>query len=113
MDSTELGLLRNMLEQAGIPCGLRNEQLSQALPTAPFNVELWVESDNDFQRARDLCEYWFHPPLDARGSWACARCGRRHGGQFDSCWSCGAERKTTGQLNTEGHNNENVSRFVD
>ena len=64
MDSTELGLLKNMLEQAGIRCGLRNEQLSQGLPTTPFNVELWVESDNDFQRARDLCEceYWFHPP---------------------------------------------------
>jgi len=64
MDSIELGLLKNMLEQAGIRCSLRNERLSQALPTTPFNVELWIQSDNDFQRARDLCEceYWFHPP---------------------------------------------------
>lgn len=62
MDRTELALLKNMLEQAGIRCGLRNDQLSQRLPAAPFNVVLWVESDNDFQRARDLCEceYWFH-----------------------------------------------------
>ena len=64
MDRTELGLLKNMLEQAGIRCGLRNEQLSQRLPAAPSNVELWVERDNDFQSARDLCEceYWFHFP---------------------------------------------------
>lgn len=102
MDRAELGLLKNMLEEAGIRCGLRNEQLFQALPTALFNVELWVESDNDFQRAQDLCEFWFRPALDARGSWTCAKCGHRHGGQFDSCWRCGAKRKTTGELNTEG-----------
>lgn len=44
-ESAELGLLKNMLEEAGIRCALRNEQLSQALPAGPFNVELWVESD--------------------------------------------------------------------
>ena len=69
MESAELGLLKNMLEEAGIRCALRNEQLSQALPEAPFNVELWVESDDDF-RGREysghLANYyskrWIGPP---------------------------------------------------
>jgi hypothetical protein len=52
-----------MLDEAGIRCALRNEQLSQALPAAPFNVELWVENDEDFQKAQDLCEAWLHPRL--------------------------------------------------
>ena len=55
MNSTELGLLKNVMEEAGIRCALRNEQLSEALPGAPFNVELWVESYEDFQRAQELC----------------------------------------------------------
>jgi hypothetical protein len=93
-NSAELELLKNMLEEAGIRCALRNEQLSQALPAAPFNVELWVDDDKDFQKAQDLCEAWFHPPPGATGTWACAKCGQRLGGQFDSCWKCGAKRET-------------------
>jgi Putative prokaryotic signal transducing protein len=113
MESAELGLLKNMLDGAGIRCVLRNEQLSQALPEAPFNVELWVENDDDLQRAQELCNTWFDSLPGATGIWTCARCGQRIGGQFDSCWKCGTERATTAKLNNEGEDNENLSRFVD
>jgi hypothetical protein len=112
-DSAELGLLKNMLDEASIRCALRNEQLSQALPAMPFNVELWVENDADFSRAQDLCEAWNHPPPGATGTWTCARCGQWLRGQFDSCWKCGAKRETTAKLNHEGEDDENISRFVD
>ena len=101
-DSAELGLLKNMLGEAGIRCALRNEQLSLALPAMPFNVELWVEDDADFPRAQGLCEAWGHPPPVATGTWTCARCRQRLRGQFDSCWKCGTKRETTAKLNEEG-----------
>lgn len=68
--TAELELLKNMLEEAGIPCALRNEQLSQAFPATPFNVELWVANDDDFPRAQELCQGLAPSP---------ARCNRRLG----------------------------------
>lgn len=112
-DSAELGLLKNMLDEAGIRCALRNEQLSQALPAVPFNVELWLEEDDDFQKAQDLCEAWFNPPPGATGAWTCAHCGQRLKEQFDSCWKCGTKREAPAQFNKEGEDDENISRFVD
>ena len=108
-----MGLLKNMLNEAGIRCALRNEQLSQAFPAAPFNVELWVENDEDFQKAQVFCEAWLQPSPGAIGSWTCAKCGQRLRGQFDSCWKCGTNRETTSKLNEEGEDDENISRFVD
>ena len=77
-------------------------QISQALPATPFNVELWVENDDHFPRAQELCRDWLHPPPGATGTWTCAKCGQRLRDQFDSCWKCGAKRKTTAKLNKEG-----------
>ena len=113
MESAELGLLKNMLEEAGIRCALRNEQLSQALPEAPFNVELWVENDDDLQRAQELCNTWFDCLPGATGTWTCANCGQRLRGQFDSCWKCGIKRTAAARLSHEGEDDENSSRFVD
>ncbi len=97
-ESTELGLLKNMLEEAGIHCALRNEQTFQAFPTTPFNVELWVDDDADYPKAQELCESWFHPPSDTAGIWSCAQCGQRLRGQFDSCWKCGAKREMADKM---------------
>ena len=112
-ESTELELLKNMLEEAGIQCALRNEQLSRALPVTPFKVELWVANDDDFPRAQELCQAWLQPPPGATGAWDCAQCGQPLRGQFDSCWKCGAQRQTATKLGNEGENDGNISRFVD
>ena len=113
MENTELALLKNMLEEAGIPCVLRNEQISQAFPAAPFNVELWVENDEDFQRAHDLCETWFNPQPGATSTWTCVQCGQILGEQFDSCWKCGTKRDAPAKPNKDGPDDGNTSRFVD
>ncbi|HWH68611.1 MAG TPA: DUF2007 domain-containing protein [Candidatus Sulfotelmatobacter sp.] len=112
-ESAELELLKNMLQEAGVRCALRNEQLSQTFPAVAFNVELWVENDEDFERAQELCETWFHPPAGASSTWTCLQCGQRLTGQFDSCWQCGTKRETSAQCNQEGEADENSSRFVD
>ena len=94
-ESAELDLLKNMLEEVGIRCAFRNEQLSQALPATPFNFELWVANDDDFPSAQELCQGWLHPPPGLTGTWVCAQCGQQLRSQFDSCWKCGVERQTT------------------
>ena len=38
-DSAELGLLKNMLDEAGIRCPLWSDPLALPLPVKPFNVE--------------------------------------------------------------------------
>lgn len=91
-DSTEMGLLKSRLEEAGIPCLLRDEQMSQTIPSAAFSAELWTANDEDYRRAVELCEAWRHPSFEARLAWTCPKCGETLEGQFSACWKCGAKR---------------------
>jgi ribosomal protein S14 len=91
-DSAELGLLKNLLSQAGIRCVERNQQIAQTIPAAPFDAELWVESDADYQAATELLADWRHPASATRESWVCPRCGEPREGQFTKCWKCGTNR---------------------
>ena len=93
-DSAEVGLLEGMLKEAGVSCVDRNEQVSQAFPTAPFYPELWVVNDEDYPRAIRLLEAWRHPAFEIRPPWTCPKCGEVLEGQFRACWKCGTERDT-------------------
>lgn len=61
-DSAEVGLLSSRLESAGIPCELRNEFLTQAMPGAPFDSEVWVLDDENYREASELLAAWRRPP---------------------------------------------------
>ena len=50
-----MGLARSVLEAANIACEVRNEGVSQAIPSAPFAAELWVK-DEDFEEASRLLQ---------------------------------------------------------
>lgn len=87
----EVGHFRNLLEQAGIPCLIKNEQLSGALGEIPFLEclpELWVLRDEEAQRARRLIDQQREPVVAPE--WHCRRCGEQNEGQFAACWRCGA-----------------------
>jgi len=88
----ELEMLRNILQQAGTPCVIRNEELASLLGTAPFNAELWVERDEDFWKAHALYEAWCQPGIETVQIWTCLACGQPLDTQFDSCWQCGTHR---------------------
>ncbi len=60
-DSAAIGLLRSRLESAGITCELRNEFLTQAMPGAPFDSELWVLDDEDYRDATEFLAAWRRP----------------------------------------------------
>jgi hypothetical protein len=85
-DSAEMGLLKSRLEEAGIPCALQNEQISQALPSAAFSAELWLANDEDYRRAVDLCEAW----NEFMNKSKCPHCGIKLGNFLyaDACPHC-------------------------
>ena len=91
-DGAELGLLKNMLQKAGIRCVERNEQMAQTIPSGPFQAELWVENEADYLAAAAILEEWQHPTKAAGASWVCARCGEKMESQFSKCWKCGTRR---------------------
>ncbi|HYG36598.1 MAG TPA: DUF2007 domain-containing protein [Clostridia bacterium] len=53
-DSARIGLAQSLLEAAGILCEVRNDAVSQAIPSMPFATELWVLRDEDYEEARRL-----------------------------------------------------------
>ena len=88
---SEVGLLRGLLEQAGIACLIKNERLSGALGDIPFlecEPELWVLQDDDMPKAKRILAEHEAPP-DATSQWRCSHCGEMVDGQFGACWQCG------------------------
>lgn len=91
----EVAHLKNLLEQAGIVCTIRNEQLSGGLGEIPFLdclPELWVD-DREVERARRLIDD--QQRIVPAASWRCAECGETVEGQFAICWQCGAATSET------------------
>jgi len=91
-DSAELGLLKNVLQKAGIRCVEINDQMARTIPSAPFQAELWVENEADYPAAVAILEEWQRPTQAEGASWTCSRCGEKLGSQFSKCWKCGTKR---------------------
>lgn len=88
-------LLRQRLQQEGIACLLRNEDLFTALGEIPLLEclpELWVMDEEVYPRAMLLLESWLKEGKTVTAAWTCQGCGERLEGQFGSCWKCGRER---------------------
>lgn len=86
-----LGHLKNLLEQSGIGCLIKNEQLSGGLGEIPFLEclpELWVVRDSQLAEAQALLEELAQASPSAP-SWRCRSCGETNEGQFAACWQCG------------------------
>lgn len=87
----EISHFRNVLEQQGIRCVIRNEQLSSALGEVPFLEclpELWVLIDNDLERAERLLGELRRESTGGR-NWRCPNCNEDNEAQFAVCWNCG------------------------
>lgn len=85
---------RGLLVQHGIPCMLRNVNLSGAageLPPTECWPEVWVLDDADLEEASRFLETALQPDTTTGPAWRC-RCGELLEAQFTSCWQCGRER---------------------
>ena len=87
----ELGHYRDVLEQNGIGCVVRNQHLSGALGelAVPWTLpELCVMRDEDASRAQLLIAE-LRAPAEPGAPWRCRSCDTDNEGQFAVCWRCG------------------------
>ena len=89
-DVRTIGVLRSVLDEAGIAYEVRNETMPY--PGAIFDPEVWVIEDGEFARACGLRDVVTQLPPVSQTPWTCPSCGEKLEGQFGSCWKCGANR---------------------
>ena len=90
------GHIHSLLEANNIDCHLRNINLSGGIGELPINEcwpEVWINDDNDQSIAEQLIKHALSISAK-KESWSCA-CGETIEGQFDVCWSCGANAPDT------------------
>jgi rubrerythrin len=93
--SSEVYLLREILDREEIACTIRNEHLAIAsgeLAPQECLPALWVMNDADYPKAFELVEAWRSSSVETRSQWVCPDCGETIEGQFSSCWQCGKLR---------------------
>ena len=97
----EVESLKELLENNGIGCMIKNQRVSSLAGEVPFAEvfpELWGINDEDVDQARNLMEEQ-GTVKDANGSvWRCFGCGERHVGTFSACWKCGREREVGSEV---------------
>jgi hypothetical protein len=54
----EVGLLKSVLDEAGVACEIRNENTHPNLPGAAFQPEIWVVNDEDYAEACEVRDAW-------------------------------------------------------
>jgi hypothetical protein len=65
-NAPEVGLLKDLLDGAGIACEMRNESAYANFPGAAFQPEIWVVNDADYMKACEVRDAWcLSPPPDA------------------------------------------------
>ena len=88
-----IGVMKSALENLGIQCKLKNENLSDALGELPFIEtwpELWITDDSREKEAISMVENLIkNPAVPNAESWVCISCGETIEGQFSDCWNCG------------------------
>ena len=90
-NSIELGFVMGMLEQEGIKCIMKNQNLSGALGEIPPQEcwpELWITNDDDYEQANKIVQLALTSSDQNTAPWYCS-CGEKIEGQFTACWKCG------------------------
>ncbi|MCI0399786.1 MAG: DUF2007 domain-containing protein [Gammaproteobacteria bacterium] len=94
-DSLFTHYLRQLLEEQGITCLVKNEHLSGAageLPPIECWPELWIFEDGQYQRAHEIVTSVLSSGLTGQVAWTCPACGEELEAQFTACWNCQTSR---------------------
>ena len=87
---------KNILNNEGIPCVIKNDYLTIAMGEIPLNecwLELWVEKDLHYGKAERIIEEALNSEVVAGPNWKCLKCGEEIEPQFSACWNCETKRK--------------------
>ncbi|OHB63838.1 MAG: hypothetical protein A2168_08755 [Planctomycetes bacterium RBG_13_50_24] len=98
-DPPDAHFVAGILEQYGIPCEIRSEDLSSARGTLSVSPDtlpaIWIQDDNRYEEDRDLVRQIEDKTLTANtggGLWQCPNCGEEIEAQYTDCWQCGTSR---------------------
>ena len=87
--------LRNLLENVGIRCELRNYHLGSAIGEIPVVEgwpQLWAIDEAEHAHAERVVAAELAGIHQSGTPWQCPGCRERLEPQFTSCWRCGCER---------------------
>lgn len=90
----EVESLKEVLEDAGIRCMVKNRQgssLAGEVPFAEVFPELWVNDEDEDSAKQILAARTGTTPV-GESSWTCPDCSEQHAGSFTACWKCGRQR---------------------
>lgn len=92
-DPVNAEIAKDYLGSYGISAHVRGQYLWGGIGQLPPDVypTVWVDDDDDFERARDLIHNFESDAIRGR-PWECPECGERLAGPFDTCWNCGTQR---------------------
>ena len=84
-------LVRNMLEQAGIPAHIFNANAMGALGDLPMSAaypQVWIAQLHQEAHARSVVAEYSRAaePVEAK---TCGACHEPSPGEFELCWNCG------------------------
>ena len=100
-DFTRVGLYRSMLESEGIPTFVLNENaetMTTMVPIPEFFPALCVVNDDDYDLAVEVLEKnAVHGARLSQQQHVCPKCQERSPGNFETCWSCGADLLSPGE----------------
>ncbi len=97
--------LRGLLESAGIEAVVRGDDFVPLQGGSLLRMEtrssVWVLDDEQYPAALEIVEEYVRTSKNVPGpavgdAWRCGRCGEEVEAQFTACWSCGAERPSSG-----------------
>ncbi len=91
LEDTEMELVKNLLESAGLPCELRPTRFTRLLPAVPHQRELWILRLRDYLPAMTFCRNWLVPRLRHFPHKSCLACGEPMNAGFAACWHCGGK----------------------
>lgn len=91
--------IKSLLEDACIPCFLKNEYLQGAIGEVPpheVSPEIWLINPKDEVRAKEIISNFEYSIMRAESSvsWHCLNCGESNESQFMLCWKCQTPRDT-------------------
>ena len=98
-DPADAHLVAGILDQYGISCDVRGEDLWSARGQLPLTTDtlptVWIADDGKYEQAAELVKKFKDGTLaaDKGGSpWTCPKCSEEVEAQFSNCWNCGANR---------------------
>lgn len=99
-DYTRVGYYQTVLEAEGIQTFVRNQHINTLMTSIPipeFYPALCVVHEEDFERAVEILRAHVEKNSESsQAEIACPQCQEMNPGNFETCWSCGAELAVTG-----------------